>query len=149
MKQFLSSILLAVMMTYSAAPVNATPDLGEKNYFQFAISKYHTTRQSGQVVNINVRYVYKKGLPESDYPDYRILRSQVLKYMEPSEAFPINVYWEVLATKMGRALMKDFPLEGVSVQLVVLDNDNQTGLEPSDHGPIFTMGDIAPWDLHP
>ncbi|MCX7119415.1 MAG: hypothetical protein NTZ86_06080 [Legionellales bacterium] len=98
------------------------------------------------MVNINVRYAYKKDLPERDYPDYRILRTQVLKYMEPSEALPMNTFWEILATRMGRELMRDFPLASVSVQLTVLDNQNQVGNEPSDHGPIFTLGDISPWN---
>lgn len=43
-------------------------------------------------------------------------------------------------------LMRDFPLASVSVQLTVLDNQNQVGNEPSDHGPIFTLGDISPWN---
>lgn len=120
----------------------------EKNYFQFTISKYHTTRQSGQVVNIYAKYAYKKDLSINDYPDYRILRTKILKYMEPSDEFPADVFWEVLATKMGKELMSDFPLDGVSIQLYVLDNQNPDSNEPGDHGPTFTIGEIAPLDVH-
>ncbi len=117
---------------------------GEKNYFQFVIPEYHTTRQSGQVVNIYVRYAYKVGLPISGYPDYRALRENILKDMEPSAEFPTNVYWEVLATHMGTELMNKFPLDGVSIQLIVLDNQTAGSYEPGDHGPIFTVGKIDP-----
>jgi hypothetical protein len=76
----------------------------EKNYFQFVIPEYHTSRQSGQTVTIYVRYAYKKKLPNSEYPDYRVLRTAVLKYMEPTVEFPAEVFWEILATAMGRDL---------------------------------------------
>ena len=94
----------------------------EKNYFQFVITKYHTTRQSGQTLNIYVRYAYKQDLAVSEYPDYRKLRASILAYMEPTNEFPAGVYWEVLATKIGKDLMSNYPLEGLSIQLEVLDN---------------------------
>lgn len=68
--------------------------------------------------------------------------------MEPSNEFPADVFWEVLATKMGKELINDFPVSGVSIQLNVLDNQNPDSNEPGDHGPIFTIGDIAPLDVH-
>lgn len=120
----------------------------ERNYFQFAIAKYQTSRQSGQTLNIYVRYAYKQGLPAKDYPDYRLLRKVVLQYMEPTDELPTDVYWEIIAAKLGKNLMQSFPLEGVSVQLEVLDNQNPNTFEPGDHGPIFTMGNIAPLDVH-
>lgn len=43
----------------TAGPTNFE-EKGEKNHFQFVISKYHTSRQSGQTVNIYVRYAYKQ-----------------------------------------------------------------------------------------
>ena len=120
----------------------------EKNYFQFAVSKYHTPRQSGQVVDIYVRYAYKKNLPISAYPDYRVLRTKILTYMEPSNEFPAEIFWEIIASEMGKELMKGFPLKGVSIQLNVLDNQNPDSNEPGDHGPTFTIGEIAPLDVH-
>lgn len=151
MKNLFKTILLIVIISYWPASLWATPnheDTGEKNYFQFVIPKYHTTRQSGQTVNIYVRYAYKKDLPTSEYPDYRILRTNILRYMEPSDELPAEIFWEILATNMGRELMKDFPLDGVSIQLTVLDNQNPNSYEPGDHGPIFTIGKIAPLDIH-
>lgn len=49
---------------------------------------------------------------------------------------------------MGRELMKDFPLNGVSIQLHVLDNPKPGRYEPGDDGSIFTAGDIAPLGIH-
>ncbi len=151
MNNLFKTIFLVVVITYWPVSLWATEgheDKGEKNYFQFVIPKYHTTRQSGQTVNIYVRYAYKKDLPVSEYLDYRILRTKVLEYMEPSEEFPINIFWEILATQMGKKLMSDYSLEGVSIQLTVLDNQNPDSYEPGDHGPIFTVGNIAPLDIH-
>ncbi len=125
------------------------PVMAERNYFHFAIPEYHTARQSGQTVNIHVKYAYKAGLPSAEYPDYRILRSRILKYMEPSDEFPADVYWEILAAQMGKELMNDFPLEGISIQLTVLDNPNPDSYEPGDHGPVYTAGNIEPLDVHP
>jgi hypothetical protein len=68
--------------------------------------------------------------------------------MEPSDEFPAEVFWEILATNMAKELMKDFPLDGVSIQLTVLDNQNPDSYEPGDHGPIVTIGKIAPLDVH-
>lgn len=147
MKNVFKIILLAVAVfsfpISSLASMN-NESLIEKNYFQFTIPKYQTSRQSGQTVNIYVRYAYKKNLSNNQYPDYRVLRTAVLKYMEPSEEFPAEVFWEILAPAMGRDLMKDFPLDGVSIQLEVLDNQNPDSFEPGDHGPTYTVGDIEP-----
>lgn len=147
MNKLFKAMIVIAMLSYWPFSGWAS-SLSERNYFQFSISKYHTTRQSGQIVDIYVRYAYKKDLATSKYPDYRILRTNLLKYMEPSEELPAHVFWEILATRMGKELMGDFPLSGVSVQLNVLDNPNPDSNEPGDHGPVFTMGDIAPLDVH-
>lgn len=151
MKNLFKIILLVMVIVYyppfSFASMS-DEDHNEKNYFQFVIPKYNTSRQSGQTVNIYVRYAYKNNLPTNQYPDYRILRTAVLKYMEPSEEFPAEIFWEIIATEMGRDLMKDFPLDGVSIQLEVLDNQNPDSFEPGDHGPTFTVGNITPLDVH-
>ncbi len=153
MKNLFKTILLIVVISSSSSSASlwaaaSLDDRNETNYFQFAIPKYLTTRQSGQTVNIYVRYAYKKDLPTSEYADYRELRAKILNYMEPSDAFPADVFWEILATNMGRELMKDYPLDGVSIQLTVLDNPNPNSYEPGDHGPVFTTGKIAPLDVH-
>jgi hypothetical protein len=151
MKKLFKKILLVVVISSSSFSLWASSTVegsSEKNYFQFAINHYHTARQSGQVVDVYVKYAYKKNLPTSEYFDYRVLRTKILKYMEPTEAFPANIFWEILATEMGKEAMRDFPLDGVSIQLHVLDNPDPGSFEPGDHGPIVTIGDIAPLDVH-
>ena len=144
-KLFKKSVILVLIvqssLVFAKMPIKDVKH--ERNDFQFAIHQYHSSRQSGQVVNIYVKYAYQRNLPTTDYPDYRILRTKVLQYMEPTEELPTEVYWEIVATKIGKELMHDFPLAGVSVQLYVLDNPD--GGEPGDHGPIFTTGDIMPF----
>lgn len=151
MKNLLKTALLIVMLTCSPVSLWASTiqeTLNERNYFQFVIPKYHTTRQSGQTVDVYVKYAYKRGLPTGEYPDYRLLRTRILKYMEPSEEYPAEMFWEIIATNMGKELMNDFPLAGVSIQLYVLDNPNPDSYEPGDHGPTFTIGEITPLDIH-
>lgn len=151
MNYMLKTVVLIVVMVFQpiayAADANQATHL-ERNYFQFVIPKYETTRQGGQKVSVYVRFAYKKGLPQSEYVDYRVMRTDLLNYMEPSDKYPTNVFWEVLATVMGQDLMQHYPLEGVSVQLVVFDNPNPDAYEPGDHGPVYTIGDIAPLDVH-
>lgn len=153
MKLFFKIALLTIL-TFNCTSVafakSYNENIKEKNYFQFNILKYHTQRQFGQTVSVYIRYAYIKDLPENEYPDYRKLRTTVLKYMEPSSEYPNEVFWEILATRMGRDLMKNYPLGGVSVQLDVLDNQNPdpNEYEPGDHGPIFTIGEIEPLDIH-
>jgi hypothetical protein len=141
-----NALVMVIVLSWSfslwATPIHEINE--EKNYFQFTIQNHHTTRQSGQVVNIYVRYAYKKGLPESEYFDYRIMRTKILKYMEPSDELPAGIFWEIIATKMGKELMHEFHLDGISIQLVVLDNPSPDANEPGDHGPTFTLGNIAP-----
>ncbi len=135
--------IFTLAFIYGTNQVYAGYDVHEEsNYFQFMIPKYHTARQSGQILNIYVRYAYKKNLPITEYPDYRLLRSVVLNYMEPSVELPEHIFWEILAQQIGKDLMKNFPLTGISVQLEVLDNQNPDAYEPGDHGPIYTTGNI-------
>ncbi|KTD40699.1 hypothetical protein [Legionella parisiensis] len=151
MKNLFKVILLIMIISYWPPSLWASMDNEnhiERNYFQFVIPQYHTSRQSGQTVNIYVRYAYNKNLPNNKYPDYRVLRAAVLRYMEPTVEFPAEVFWEILATAMGRDLMKNYPLDGVSIQLDVLDNQNPNSFEPGDHGPTFTIGEIEPLDIH-
>ena len=151
MKNLLKTVLLctALFITpiYAHAATNI-PNMHVRNEFQFAIPQYHTARQSGQVVNIYVKFAYKKGLPTSDYKDYRVMRENILVYMEPTNDYPIDVFWEILATKMGDELMAKYPLGGVSIHLEVMDNTDPNRFEPGDHGPTYTIGDIAPLEVH-
>lgn len=140
-------VIAALMLSQSCFANDDTMKvLRERNYFQFEIANYHTTRQSGQTLNVYIRYAYKPNLDTKLYPDYRKLRAQAMKYLEPTTDLPINVYWEIIATQLGKELMREYPLAAISVQLEVLDNP--TGNEPGTHGPIYTLGDITPLDIH-
>ena len=140
----MSRIILFILMLLSSHV--AAAHLQEKNYFQFEVANYHTQRQSGQTLNLYVRYAYKARLAASKYVDYRKMRTKAMNYLEPSEQFPKNTYWEILATEIGHQLLKSYPLEAISVQIEVLDN--AAGGEPGNHGSVFTAGDILPLDVH-
>ena len=116
-----------------------------KNNFQFQISHYHTQRQSGQTLDVNIRYAMKDGVDYSNYPDYRELRTIAMKYLEPSANLPINTFWEVIAEKLGEELMSRYPFSGISVQMLVYPNEKGVISEPGFHGPIYTVGDVIPF----
>jgi hypothetical protein len=147
MRKILKTVYFFVLFSLCSPSIWAASNqtnLVERNDFYFLISNYETKRQGGQKLNIYVKFAYKKDLPTSEYVDYRLMRKDVLAFMEPSAELPVNIYWEIIATKMGRDLIKKYPLEGVSVQLQVLNNLNPDTYEPGEHGPIFTIGSIEP-----
>ncbi len=91
-----------------------------------------------------VRYAMKDDADYSLYPDYRVLRSSVISYLEPSEKLPVNTFWEIIAANIGDELMSKYPFSGISVQMLVYPNENGTISEPGFHGPIYTVGDVTP-----
>ncbi|WP_133128306.1 hypothetical protein [Legionella nagasakiensis] len=119
------------------------------NYFQFQIQQYHTQRQNGQTLNVYVRYALKDGLEFSQYPDYIPIRAAVLDYLEPTAELPADVYWEVIAERIGNTLYDNFPVKGVSIQLLVFPNEQAQPYEPGFHGPIYTKGKIEPLNVDP
>ncbi len=137
MKKILYLIIASIL--FSTTQIHAS-----KNNFQFQINEYHTQRQSGQTLEVYIRYALKDTLNSDLYPDYKDLRKVALSYLEPTKEFPINTYWELIATAIGNELMKKFPLSGVSVQLLVHANETGEIYEPGFHGPIYTIGDVIP-----
>lgn len=85
MKSILQVIFILVTILSAQA-------YASKNNFQFQIDQYHTTRQSGQTLDVNVRYAMKDNVSYDQYPDYRELRKIALKYLEPTADLPINTY---------------------------------------------------------
>lgn len=142
MKKIFYVVLIGLSLVFSNLA------FASKNNFQFQVKKYHTQRQSGQTLDLNIRYALRDDVESSRYPDYRELREKALQYLEPSDGLPTNIFWEIIAAEIGQKLMADYPLSGVSIQLIVYDNVEGTGssYEPGDHGPIFTVGDVIPWN---
>ncbi len=138
MNKFFQIILISFVM------ITANMSYAAENNFQFQISNYHTQRQGGQTLDLNVRYTMKGEVDYSQYPDYRDLRNIALTYLEPCERLPTNVFWEVIAAKIGDDLMTRYPMAGISVQILVYPNENGVVSEPGFHGPIYTRGDVLP-----
>lgn len=131
-----------ILISFAMITVNKS-DAAENN-FQFQISHYHTQRQGGQTLDLNVRYTMKDEVDYSQYLDYRDLRNIALTYLEPSERLPTNIFWEVIAAKIGDDLMTRYPMAGISVQILVYPNENGIVSEPGFHGPIYTRGAVLP-----
>lgn len=130
-------------------PAQASKPVQESHLFQFQIQQIKTERQGGQTVTAYVRYALRDKLNFADFPDYKPMRECVLSYFQPSEALPRDIYWEVIAAEIGKDLMKNYPLKGVSVQLQVFPNISGSIVEPGFHGPTYTLGQIQPLAVHP
>lgn len=141
-----SSLCISSLAMADIAPKNTT---ATHNYFQFQIQQYHTQRQTGQTLNVYVKYALKPGLDASQYPDYVPMRQVVLNYLEPTEELPANVFWEIIAQKIGDELYNKFPVEGVSVQMMVFPSEPDHMYEPGFHGPIYTKGNIPALEVAP
>jgi hypothetical protein len=133
-------------LIFNVAFLFITPLWASKNNFQFQLNEYHTQRQSGQTLDMYIRYSLKDEVAYSQYPDYRELRSIAITYLEPTAKFPADTYWEVIAAAIGEDLMARYPLSGVSIQLLVYPNENSNTYEPGFHGPIYTTGDVIPFN---
>lgn len=138
MKKIIYLVIFSVLLS------TANFAFASKNNFQFQISSYKTQRQGGQTLDLYVRYAMKDNVDYSSYPDYRDLRSITLKYLEPTDALPVNIFWEIIAAKMAEELMSRYPLSGISVQMLVYPNEQGSIFEPGFHGPIYTTGDVIP-----
>ncbi|QDP72711.1 hypothetical protein FOG18_09160 [Legionella israelensis] len=149
MKNYIRLFLLSALLLAAQFSFADKSNIQVRNDFQFQIQQYHTQRQGGQELNVYVCYALKKDLDSSQYPDYRLLRKQVLDYLEPSDELPTNTYWEIIAERIGDDLFAQFPIEGVSVQLLVFPNESGEMYEPGFHGPIFTKGKIDPLNVNP
>lgn len=152
MKKFGRVLVLNVLLMVSTFGFSADVEpthVVSHNYFQFQIQKYHTQRQTGQTLNVYVRYALKPGLPQTDYPDYIPMRQVVLNYLEPTDELPAHVFWEIIAQKIGDELYEKFPVEGISVQLMVYPSEEGHMYEPGYHGPIYTKGNINPLQVDP
>lgn len=143
MQKIAGVILVFLGLSFFASVLMATQ---ERNYFQFDVLNYHTTRQSGQTLNVYIRYRYKQASDHPVYFDYRPMRTLAISYLEPTVDYPKEVYWEDIAIAMGRELVKKFPIEAISIQLDV--EDNPTHQEPGNHGPAYTYGDIEPLPIY-
>lgn len=133
---------LIYLLIVSLSLATTSLAFASKNNFQFQINKYHTHRQSGQIIDLYVRYAMKDNVDYTQYPDYRELRKIAANYLEPTVNLPINTFWEIIAEKIGEDLMSRYPLAGISVQLLVYPDENGVISEPGFHGPIYTVGDV-------
>jgi hypothetical protein len=149
LKQSALLITLCLFMTSLIAQPTIQANKMHQTNFQFQIQQYATHRQGGQMLNVYIRYGLKSGLDKTQYPDYRDLRKVVMTYLEPSSDLPENTFWEIIAQKIGNQLYHQFPVAGVSVQLLVFPNESGQIYEPGFHGPIYTIGNITALDVNP
>ena len=135
---------LIYLFVFSVLVITINISFAGKNNFQFQINGYHTQRQGGQILDLYIRYAMKDDVDYSKYPDYRELREIAVKYLEPTNALPVNTFWEVIAAKLAEDLMSKYPISGISTQFLVYPNESGAIYEPGFHGPIYTVGDVVP-----
>lgn len=134
-------MLTIVALTVGCAHV---PDVRQE--FVFQILDVETARQHGRRLNVFVKYRYHDELPSSEYPDYRVIRSAVLDFIEVRPSQPPLEYWEILNGDLVRHLYATFPLSAITCQIQVRPDPDHAFKEPGFHASVATIGDIAPLD---
>lgn len=112
--------------------------------FVFVVKHVNSSRQSTKCLNIIVKYRYPVGVNTSGYIDYKLLRSVVLEYAQPTPALPEMALWEDINKQLALKLMSKFKIDAVSTQIQVLNQVIGAIYEPGNHGSIVTFGDMAP-----
>jgi hypothetical protein len=110
--------------------------------FMFQVLGYHTANQGNQTINFYLHYRYRSGLPTAKYPNYLKVRGTLLSYMKQINP-KLNLFWEVLNTRICSRILHRFPLQAISCQFQVYP-DNRPGLpyEPGYHSSVVTYGHI-------
>ena len=137
---------LVVALAGCAGHFGRTPDARQE--FQFQMLGVETPRQEGRVLNLFLRYRYPSHLAASEYPDYRVIRDEVLEFIRVRPAEPGDEFWEVLNGHLARHVFEKFPLKGLSIQIQVQPTANAKLDEPGFHSSIVTLGRVTPVSGH-
>ncbi len=108
-------------------------------FFNFKVLNYHTDRQGGQNMDIDINYKYK----QLQSINYLLIRNDILKLVDVS--VDLDQYWETLARIIGDTVLIKYNkyLNGIIVKLTVLPSPIiKSPYEPGFHGPIYIKGDM-------
>lgn len=86
--------------------------------FSFQLKDLAVRHQGGNTLGVAVRYTYVEGIPDADYPDFRVLAQTCEEFLTryPQE----SAFWEVVNKELTQTLLDKFPaLAAVTVELHV------------------------------
>ena len=84
--------------------------------FSFEIKGLAVRYQGGNRLHLTVRYTYKAGIKDEEYPDFRALSSACTDYFAHDENE--SAYWEIVNKELTAHLLEKFPMLA-SVQLEI------------------------------
>ncbi len=142
----LAVTLVIIWTTASGAPISAAlpatqkadqpshqavADRNLEEEFSFSLKDFKLDHQ-GEIntLNITVRYRYKNGLAETDYPDFRLVLKDVENFLAtyPNKAD----YWEILNKQLTSLILRKYPvIERVISELQVSPSANVPYLRSS------------------
>ena len=98
----------------SAAATTATLQEG----FSFSLQNLQVSQQGGNTLDLSVRYAYRAGIRNDEYPDYRLLARTCEEFLRdyPNK----KAFWEVLNKELTATLLERFPaLNSITVEMQV------------------------------
>lgn len=134
----------AVAATVALLMVSGCSSPRDVDTFYFQLDGLQTPRQGGAQVDLIVGLRYAHGTTPQQIPDYRPIAELAEGYLQPTDALPANISWEVLLRDMVPAIMKAGPISGVSVVLRVHPRCDDKATTDLLRSAIYTMGDIDP-----
>ena len=86
--------------------------------FSFGLKDLQVPQQGGNTLNVSVRYSYKTGIRNDEYPDFRLLARACEDFLRD---YPDKkAFWEVLNKDLTVAVMEQFPaLASITVEIQV------------------------------
>ena len=124
----IASAATLMLLPVEAGTRNARSQLGTNAsglQEDFYIQSLNITskRQGGSTFDLFIAVSYdpaiQAGAGKLQYPDYRLLIKLLGPLQQPSDAYPEQVYWEVLVQEMVKQLLSEPGIDGASVQLRV------------------------------
>lgn len=123
--QLIAAVAAAMSLGSSTLPVarGTPPAVVEttalQEGFSFHLKDLQVPQQGGNTLNISVRYFYKPGIQNTEYPDFRQLARACEDFLRD---YPDKkAFWEVLNKELTAALLERFPaLTSVTVEIGVV-----------------------------
>ena len=121
--QFVVAIAAAILLGTSAPVARGTPPAVVETAtlqegFSFQLKDLQVPQQGGNTLNVSVRYSYKAGIRNDEYPDFRLLARACEDFLRD---YPDKkAFWEVLNKELTAAVMERFPaLASITVEIQV------------------------------
>jgi len=141
---FLSTVLFTTVSIVSSSRIYAAPQSQARltqqqsrhessrlvEEFSFVLKDFKVDHQGQNIVNVNVRYRYKKNIALPEYPDFRLIAKDIENFLTnyPNE----TDYWEIVNKKITQLVLDKYgALVTVTCEITVSPTDSVPYLRTS------------------